>query len=458
MNLKTVDTAGSNSMHAQPDTHPDPQVRPYLDIHEQGREALPGERVEWHANWRHGCLQRFADQGFPTLRDEEWRYTSVRPILSKRFAPAEDSGLMPDSSAYRIEGIAHTLVFVDGIMQGPAAPLGMDAGIRVDSISRVLENDPERIRPYLGKSAEERAHGFSLMNNALYRDGVLVEIGQGVRSDAPLELLFVSRTDAALILPRILIVARNNSVARIVERHVSETGTSSLTSGVGELYLEPGAHLDYHLVESQSDSAFQVSGNWAYLSRDSRLDFHTTTVGGALVRNDLVIDMQEPGAQCNLMGAYCLSGRQHVDNFTTVVHSAPHCSSNEHYKGVLDRRSRAVFHGRIRVAPDAQQTDAQQANNTLLLSPDAEIDTKPQLEIYANDVKCSHGATIGNLDEQAMFYLKSRGIDGDKARLMLIRAFVDEVLEAVGPDSVQQHVKALMDSKLSRLPISTKSG
>ncbi len=171
-----------------------------------------------------------------------------------------------------------------------------------------------------------------------------------------------------------------------------------------------------------------------------------------------MIDLKEPGAKCNLMGAYCLSGRQHVDNFTTVIHSAPHCCSNEHYKGVLDKRSRAVFHGRVRVAPDAQQSDAQQANNTLLLSDDAEIDTKPQLEIYADDVKCSHGATVGNLDEQAMFYLKARGIDGDSARSMLIRAFIDEILDRAEPDQVQNHVKILLDDKMSNFRESRRSG
>lgn len=449
---------GSKSMPAQPDMHHDPQVQPYLDLHDRIGDELPGRDIEWHSHWRRGCLQRFADQGFPTARDENWRYTPLRPVLSKQFAPPQKLHAKAGWTAERIEEVEHSLIFVDGVFQGSGSGTGSPPGIRIESIADVLGKDPGYLRPYLGKSSGEAVHAFSLINNALYSDGLLIEIGPEVKSDALLELLFVSQTAAALILPRIVVISRSGSSARIVERHAGQPGIYSLTSSVGEIYLEKGAYLNYHLIESASDTAYQVLGNWAYLNADSQLDFHTTTVGGALVRNDLVIDLKEPGAECNLFGAYCLSGRQHVDNFTTVIHSAPHCNSNEHYKGVLDQRSRAVFHGRVRVAPDAQQTDAQQANNTLLLSSDAEIDAKPQLEIYADDVKCSHGATVGNLDEQAIFYLKARGIDRDSARSMLIRAFVDEILNMTEADQIRQHVKTLVDGKMSSFQKPLKSG
>ncbi|MCY4273848.1 MAG: Fe-S cluster assembly protein SufD [Gammaproteobacteria bacterium] len=439
---------GSKSTPVQSDLHDNPQVQPYLDLHDRISGSLSGENLEWHSLWRHGCLQRFADQGFPTARDENWRYTPLRPVLSKQFTPTRELNAVPKITTKPIDGIGHSLVFVDGVFLKPDSADKIAPGIRVESISDVLNNQPDYLRSYLGKSSEDTAHAFSLLNNALYSDGVLIEIRSDVKSDVPLELLFITQTEAALILPRIVVISRAGSSARIIERHVGNPDCHSLTSGVGEMYIEKGAYLNYHLIESASDSAYQVLGNWAYLDADSKLDFHTTTIGGALVRNDLVIDLKEPGAECNLMGAYCLSGRQHVDNFTTVIHSAPHCNSNEHYKGVLDQRSRAVFHGRVRVAPDAQQSDAQQANNTLLLSADAEIDTKPQLEIYADDVKCSHGATVGNLNEQAMFYLKARGIDRDTARSMLIRAFVDEILDKTEVDPIQQHLKSLVDEKM----------
>lgn len=445
-------------MPVQPDMHHNPQVQPYLDLHYRIGDELPGKELEWHSNWRHGCLQRFADRGFPTARDENWRYTPLRPVLARQFAPPQEPHATTGWTAERIDGVDHSLTFVDGVLHDSTSTAGIPPGIRIESIPDVLVKDPDYLRPYLGKSSGGAVHAFSLINNALYSDGVLIEIGPDVKSDALLELCFVSQTDAALILPRMVIISRSGSSARIIERHVGQPGIHSLTSGVGEAYLEKGAYLNYHLIESASDTAYQVLGNWAYLSADSQLDFHTTTVGGALVRNDLVIDLKEPGAECNLLGAYCLSGRQHVDNFTTVIHSAPHCNSNEHYKGVLDQRARAVFHGRVRVAPDAQQSDARQANNTLLLSADAEIDTKPQLEIYADDVKCSHGATVGNLDEQAMFYLKARGIDGDSARAMLIRAFVDEILNTTEAEQVQQHVKTLVDGKMSSFQKPLKSG
>ncbi len=449
---------GSKSMPAQIDMHHSPQVQSYLDLHSRIRGELPGRDIDWHSDWRRGCLQRFADQGFPTARDEDWRYTPLRPVLAKQFVPSQKPHVETRWTAEQIDGVDHSLIFVDGVFQGSAVATGAPPGIRIESISDLLGRDPDYLRPYLGKSSEDVAHAFSLINNALYSDGILIEIGSDVQSDVLLELFFVSKTDAALILPRIVVISRSGSSARIIERHVGQSGIHSLTSSVGEIYLEKGAYLNYHLIESAADTAYQVLGNWVYLHADSQLDFHTTTVGGALVRNDLVIDLREPGAECNLLGAYCLSGRQHVDNFTTVIHSAPHCNSNEHYKGVLDQRSRAVFHGRVRVAPDAQQSDARQASNTLLLSADAEIDAKPQLEIYADDVKCSHGATVGNLDEQAMFYMKARGIDGGTARSMLIRAFIDEILDAAEDDQVQQHVKTLVDGKMSGLQKSLKSG
>lgn len=443
-------------MPAAPEILHNSQVQPYLDLHAQTRAALPGEHVKWHADWRKGCLQRFADNGFPMPRDEGWRYTPLRPVLGKQFTSIQANGNGAAWSASGIDAAACTITFVDGMLKGSTE--GLLPGIRIEPIAAVLNQDPDYLRPYLGRSTEDSAHAFSLMNNALYRDGVLIEIGQGICSEATVELLFISRTDTALIMPRIVVISRAESTMQIVERHISEGASHTLTCGVNEIYLERDARLNYHLIESSSDGAYQIMGNWAYLSRNSQLNYHTTTVGGALVRNDLQIDLQEPGAGCNLLGAYCLSGRQHVDNFTTVIHSAPHCNSNEHYKGVLDQRSRAVFQGRVRVAPDAQKSDAQQANNTLLLSSDAEIDAKPQLEIYADDVKCSHGATVGNLDEQAMFYLKARGIDRDRARSMLIRAFIDEILDTAKVDMVQQHVKALVDSKMSKNLSAQSSG
>ena len=449
---------GSKNMPEPSGIGHDPQLQPYLDLHDKARGALPGERLEWHSIWRHGSMRRLADQGFPTTRDEEWRYTPLRPVLSKQFTPRQAHDEKAACAAERLESAHCAVVFVDGVLQDPISSDESVPGIRIQPIAALLERDPDCLRPYLGKSSEGPAHAFSLINNALFRDGLVIEIEPDVDCDKTVELIFVSQTGQTLVLPRIVVLSRAGSSARIVERHIGDMNPGCLTCGVNEIYLEKGARLKYHLVESASDNAYQVLGNWAYLSQDSRLDFHTVTTGGALVRNDLVVDLQEPGAQCNIRGAYCLSGRQHVDNFTTVIHSAPHCSSNEHYKGVLDQRSRAVFHGRVRVAPDAQQTDARQANNTLLLSSDAEIDTKPQLEIYADDVKCSHGATVGSLDEQAMFYLKTRGIDSDSARSMLIRAFVDEILDAAEAGAVQQHVKTLVDDKMSSFRNQQRSG
>ena len=436
-------------MPMQPENGIAMHTQPYLDMHLRMCDSLPGRHSTWHAQSRVESLERFARKGFPTLRDEDWKYTPVRPLVTKSFNPVTGLNGGVEPLKFSIPEISTSVVFVDGVPDLSHSCFGKPVkGLSVKSIASVLENDADRLSGYLGRSTGDRSHGFALLNDVLYCDGVVIEIEDNVHLKDPLELLFVSRTEAALALPRILVIAGKGSSCRIIERHVSDDSHSSLSSGITELFLDKRAQLDYHIVQTQSRSAYQIASSWAELAENSRLNCHTITVGGALIRNDLTVDLCGTGAQCSILGTYCLSGRQHVDNHITVVHSAPGCTSNELYKGVLNQRARGVFHGRIRVEADAQQTDAQQSNKTLLLSRDAEIDTKPQLEIYADDVKCSHGATIGQLDESAVFYLRSRGIDTDSARSLLIHSFVNEVLDKTDLDPLRDHLKTVVDERL----------
>jgi len=314
-------------------------------------------------------------------------------------------------------------------------------------LARVLNEQPQLIADTYGNIAPADAHGFTALNAAHNRDGVAVIIDANARPELPVEMLFIS-TDGAESLPRNLIIAGQGSQATVIERHVSLGDDAAFTNSVTEIALEPGAQLDYHLVQAQSPAAHHVCGAWAKLSRASRLACTTVTLGGRLVRNDLGVELAGEEARCEMRGLYAATGAQHVDNHTTIVHSAAHCASREIYKGVLDMRARAVFHGRIVVAKGAQKTDATQANNNLLLSRGAEIDTKPQLEIYADDVKCAHGATVGQLDADALFYLRARGIDARAARRMLTFGFAGDILATIAPDELKSALVALLHRRL----------
>ncbi len=436
-------------MQALPDACADPRTRPYLEQFRDVHETLSGAGVEWLARSRVSSMAHLCSGGFPTQRDEDWKYTPLRSVMAHPFSLAVGGHVPDDPDRYGVPGLDSLRVAcIDGILDSRCAPCPA-AGLSVQSFSDMLARNPDQLKSCMGKVSGARSHGFVLLNEALHRDGVVIEIAPRVRIDRPVELLMLSCEDSALVLPRILIIASEGCRVEIVEHQVSAHAGSGLYCGMTEMYLEPGAHVKYSVIQNQSRSAYQVSGAWAELAENSRLDCRTVSVGGALTRNDLAVNLTGPGAHCDMLGAYCLSGRQHVDNHTTVVHGAENCTSNELYKGVLDDRSRGVFHGRIRVEEGARKTDAQQANNTLLLSRGAEIDTKPQLEIYADDVKCSHGATVGQLDDKALFYLQTRGIDPAAARSMLISAFVGEVLQSVEPQPLHDYLCALLDEQLS---------
>ncbi|MGI9310027.1 MAG: Fe-S cluster assembly protein SufD [bacterium] len=467
----------------------------YLDQYRALADALPGRGLGWLQAQRDANLARFAQVGFPTQRDEDWRYTALKPITAKVFhavgakahdavsakahdavsakahdavsakahdvadgARASEQAALASSSveAFALDGLrSHRVVFVDGLF---APELSCDDaldGVSVESLAQVLERRPEQIERAFGSAMPRDAHGFTALNNAHSRDGAVVMLAPRARATTPLELLFIHRASGALAQPRNLIIAGSGSQVALIERHVSAQGdatdgSGALTNSVTEILLDDDAQVDYHLLQTQSPSAYHICGVWARQSRGSRLRCHTATLGGALVRNDLSVELAGEGAHCDMLGLYSIAGAQHVDNHTTMVHAAEHCTSRELYKGVLAQRSRAVFHGRIKVEPGAQKTDASQANNNLLLSRHAEIDSKPQLEIYADDVKCAHGATVGQLDADALFYLRARGIDEAQAREMLTFAFVNDVVGEIEIAALQRALEAMLATRLAR--------
>jgi Fe-S cluster assembly protein SufD len=375
------------------------QVGHYQEQHlafAASRESDPSWLVELRAD----AMARFAEQGFPSTRLEEWRYTNVAPIAKLELDLAR---------ACDLAGGAH-----------------------VEPLEALVRRAPDEARSRLGGVIETKDRPFALLATAFLSEGVVVTIPRNVEEEALMHLELPSPAAGEVRHPRVLIGLEPGSRATVVLDHVQgERSGGGLTNLVAEIEVGANASLELVILQREGDDSFHVSNLAARVARDGRFTSHTVTAGGALVRNDLEVLLGEEGAACDLRGLFLGRGSRLVDNHTAVDHAVPHCNSRELYKGILGEHSKGIFRGRVVVRPDAQKTDATQSNPNLLLGDHAEIDTKPQLEIYADDVKCSHGATIGQLDEDALFYLRSRGIGREDARELLIRAFANEIIEAL---------------------------
>jgi Fe-S cluster assembly protein SufD len=426
----------------------------YLDAMGAAEKGLAGA-PSWLRELRRGAASRFAEVGFPTPREEEWKYTDVTPIVQTGFKPAAGGANGVDPA--RLDGFwfenlpSHRLVFVNGHYSEKLSTPGMwPTGVTVMGLAGALRHQAHRLEPYLGRYAPEKIHGFAALNTALFADGAYIHLGRGTCLAWPIHLLYVTTgaADPVLSQPRNLVVAEADSQAVLIENYVAIGESAYFTNALTEVVVGPHALIEHYRLQEEGASAYHIGGLHVHLDRDGRFTAHGIDLGGRLVRNDLRSVLDAEGAECHLNGLYVLGGRQHVDNHTHIDHARPRGTSREFYKGVLDGRSRAVFHGRIVVRPDAQHTDAQQVNNNLLLSRDAEADTKPQLEIYADDVKCAHGATVGQLDLDALFYLRSRAMDEAAARDLLTYAFARDVLSRLRLEPVRSQLERNLAAKL----------
>jgi Fe-S cluster assembly protein SufD len=379
-------------------------------------------------------MARFQALGFPTTKNEDWHFTSVAPIAERTFRPAAAGGVIEKADIDRFnfgESGWHTLVFVNGAFSkelSSNAPLGNK--VRVTSLASAIKAGNAGIDSHIGKIATFEQHAFTALNTAFMNDGAFIEIGADAVVEQPIHLLFFSDGEG-VSYPRNLIVTARHSRATVIESYVSLGNSAYFTNSVTEISLGEGSHLDHYKLQRESEGAFHVGTVQVRQARDSQLHSFSLAVGGSLARTNIYTSLDGDAATCTLNGLYLTDGAQHVDNQTSIEHIAPNCPSHELYKGVLDGRSHGVFNGKVYVHPEAQKTDGKQSNNNLLLSPTARVDTKPQLEIFADDVKCTHGATVGRLDELAMFYLNSRGIGPETARILLTYAFAADVLETI---------------------------
>jgi len=414
------------------------------------RFSAEAEKTEdrWLTKLRADAMRRFQSLGFPTTKHEDWRYTNVAAIAK---APLELAGtatdfasLRPVVEASRIPNLdAALLVFVNGRF---VRELSDDADGRFDSLAAEGSGVARGLDDQLGSCATSD-DAFSALNTAFFADGALLRATARDPGDRVLHLLFVS-TGGGISHPRVLISSEPNSRMCVVQDHVQLDDDAPVTNVVTEVQVGANSAVDLVLLQRESGTGRLFTSTHARQDRGSRFAIHTLTLGGALVRNELATVLDGEGAECELRGLFFGEGARHIDNHTLVDHAVPHCKSDELYKGVLGDESRGVFRGRVLVRKDAQKTDALQSNPNLLLSDRAEIDTRPQLEIYADDVKCSHGSSIGRLDPNALFYLRSRGIGEAQARKLLTQGFVFEITAALPRPVLAEYVRALLFSEL----------
>jgi Fe-S cluster assembly protein SufD len=429
----------------------------YLASHAQFETGLSGCRNAWLDSIRNNALTRFNELGFPTTREEEWRFTNVAPIAKIPFKPADPNPSLlavSDISRFTVcEARCTQLVFLNGFYSMDLSTAKfLPKGVVVSSLASALETNRELVEPLLARYASYQDNAFAALNTAFMTDGAFVYLPPATTLKDPLHLLFLSTagTDPTLSVPRSLIVIGSGSQVSIVESYAGLDRGLQFTNAVTEMLVGPNSVVDHYKVQRESDTSFHIATMQVIQEHDSNFTSHSLSLGGSLVRNNVNIVLNGTGSECALNGLYVTTGRQHVDNHTSIDHAEPHCTSRELYKGILDDASSGVFHGRILVRKDAQKTNARQTNKNLLLSKHAAINTTPELEIFADDVKCTHGATIGQLNEEELFYLRSRGIDKEAARTLLTYAFAQELLSAVRIKPIQCQIDLALLNRLSR--------
>lgn len=405
---------------------------------------------------RENAISAFTAMQFPTRKDEEWKYTPIDPLLKLRFKPAfnVDSTVSEEVIAKNLYNADdyYAVVFVNGRFREEFSSLpDAESGLIVAGLKEAIEKYTDDVFNYLSKYASYDENIFTALGTAFIDDGVFIKVNDNIAADKPLQILYFTDAAAELLTsPRNLVLLGKNAELKFIEIYNGTENTNYLTNAVTEISLDANAQCEHSKVQRESVQSFHISRTEVKQKRDSRyihLDFN---FGSLIARNDINALFEESGAECNLYGVSVQHGRQVIDNHTLIDHAVPHCESNEMYKAVLNDDARGVFNGKVMVRPNAQKTNAFQENKTILLSERALMNTKPQLEIYADDVKCSHGATIGQLDKEALFYLQSRGLGKELARIMLINAFAADVLSNLSIDSVREALANEIAESLSK--------
>ena len=431
-----------------------PQIDTYLQCFTDFQKRAAGRDLPWLRSLREDAFTRFCERGFPTTHDEDWRFTNVSAIARTEFSLAAKTTThlsKKDLESWRIENAAAELVFVDGNFSRELSNLAnLPSGVSVSGLADEMTHHPAAVEAHLGRYLDIRRDPFSALNTAFTEDGAYVHVRRGAVVEQPIHLLFVSTAGdvPTVTYPRNLLVFEDEVQATVVEEYVSLAAGTVFSNSATELIAGENATISHYMIEREHREAFNVSTLRIQQGRSANVASHSLLLGGGLVRNNVHPVLAGEGGECLINGLFVGNRRQHLDNYMHVEHASPHCSSRQFYNGILDGHAHGVFHGRIVVHKDAQKTDAKQTNRNLLLSDDAQIDTKPQLEIYADDVKCTHGATIGQIEENALFYLRSRGIDEVAARRLLLQAFASECLDRMKPGAARDYAETLIQAHL----------
>jgi Fe-S cluster assembly protein SufD len=435
------------------------EAGPYLEQFERFERQT--HQPAWIFPLRKAGISSFAEQGFPTLKHEDWRYTNVAPIARLPFKPLFEPGAATKSVADALDELTltrldgHRLVFVDGHYSAKLSSLRLlPAGVNVGNLAAALAKDSTLLEKHLGRYAQAPGNAFSALNQAFFLDGAFIHLAPGTVLEEPIQIVFVSSAEqaGATIQPRNLIIAEARSKLTVLESYISAGNAAYLTNAVTELIAGDEAHVELLKFQDESTEAYHVAMIQGQFGRASQVSVHSFALGARLSRNNIRATLAGEGLECILNGLYLTKDEQLADHHMIVEHAQPHCASHEYFNGILDDKSRGVFHGRILVRQIAQKTNAKQTNKNLLLSDDATAATKPQLEIYADDVKCTHGATIGQLNEESIFYLRSRGISTATARRMLIHAFAGEIIERIRYEPAREELDKLVWDRLEANP------
>lgn len=429
---------------------------PFVTGFDSTRPSLPGAGLSWLTDFRKTGIERFNALGLPSAKVEAWKYTRLRPLEDTNFEPvADDDGMAAIDTVPSLlpnPGGRPRLVFVNGRMR-PNFWIDGDLpdGVQLDCLRDVLSRDEDWVKAHLGQIAGDEAMPLLQLNKAMMDTGFVLRVEDGVEVEQPIEVVFIGGlTDRPVAyFPRNLIMLGKNAKATVVKHHFGQGVGAYIANAVTEIDIGEGAQFNHYTVQAESRDATHLSTTHVRVAKDATYESFNLAVGGRLSRNEVSVRLEGEGGHCGLNGAYLMRGREHCDNTTVIEHLAPHTSSREVFKGVLNDESRGVFQGRIVVHKNAQKSDGHQLCKTLLLNTGAEIDAKPELEIYADDVKCSHGATTGQMDETALFYLRSRGVPEALARNLLVQSFLGEALEEIKLDEVRE---ALTNKVIHWLP------
>ena len=412
------------------------------------RESSP--TVAWLELVRGSAMDRFEQLGFPAVKDEEWKYTNLASLAKEDFTPAVSDEIdLPDADrfSYPETASAH-LVLVNGFLREDlSTTTGLESVVAIDLFNAGADARYNKIiRKYLARNAGYHNNGVTALNTAFLQSGVFIWIPKNIKLEVPLQVTFV--TDAGLensaSFPRVLVVAEENSSATLIENFVSHGDGTYFTNAIAEIVLKDGARLEHYRLQRESRNAYHISTTSAELGRASSYDTTSINLGARLSRHDVSVVLDHEGAETAVDGLYMVGADQHSDTHSVIDHKQPHCNSHQLYKGILDDNGRAVFNGKIFVREGAQKTDAMQTNKNLLLSDKARVDTKPQLEIYADDVKCAHGAAVGQIDPEELFYLETRGIGPELGRNLLTYGFAEEVIGKIKVHSIRSQLDEIV--------------